>query len=545
MINFFIDQHGCAKNQVDGELICSRLSACGYTQTFDAQKADIIIINSCGFIESAKKESLDAVYAAKYQNPNAKILLAGCLAERYADVFKTELPEADAIFGNGDIAKIDEVVAALTNNKSLADGKLHTDEYISKTGQQVVLKPEQRGVCAGKRTHFLSYRGAAFVKTTEGCSNHCTFCAIPIIRGELRSRPAKEIIAEIKQLLAQGFYEINLIGQDLAAYGTGDSDDVYGDGKSECNRSEMGKTSKVGAEKKSALAHLLDDISALQGDFRVRLLYIHPDHFNRDILPIIKRDNRIAHYFDIPFQSGSDKIIHAMNRKGTATEYKRLIDDIRAVLPDAAIRTTFLTGFPSESEEDALQTKEFLKSIQSDWSGCFTYSREEDTPAYDMKKRVPQKIAKARADELQKLQSEITAKRLRQRTGKEYDVLIEEVVNTADASENADDNAPDDASDNLSGGASDNNTNFAIARAWFQAPEVDGNIVVRFDADDKEAALAIKSGNVVRVFADRENGIDLEARFIKPVHVASITQDVTNNIAKNTQRLYFAPEESE
>lgn len=522
-MTFFIDQHGCAKNQVDGELICTRLNECGYEQIFDAEKADIIIINSCGFIESAKKESLDAVYEARKQNPAAKILLAGCLAERYANIFADELPEADAIFGNGDVLRIDEIVGKMMAKKKRSVSESHSAKGGRAAGEShsamrlPVLKSEQKGVCSGNRTNFLSYRGAAFVKVTEGCNNCCTFCAIPIIRGSLRSRRESEIVAEIEKLVSQGFYEINLIGQDLAAYGTGEND-----------------------LPEENLTRLLERISELDGCFRLRLLYIHPDHFNRDILPVIKNDSRIVPYFDIPFQSGSDTIIHAMNRKGNAKEYKRLVDDIRKELPDAAIRTTFLTGFPGESDDDANATREFLCSIESDWSGCFTYSREEDTPAYNMKKRVTQKIAKVRADELQKLQAEITARRLHERIGKEYDVLIEEVVDASNAASE---------SHSANGSPSDDGVMFAIGRAWFQAPEVDGSVVVRFDKDDRLACDAVKPGNVVRVFADGVNGVDVDARFLRDAF-ASGGQSASGSFSASAGRvsgesdLLFAPEES-
>ena len=179
MTKFFIDQHGCAKNQVDGELIIARLLSLGMEQTFDASEANFIIVNSCGFIESAKKESLDAVCAARRDYPGAKILLTGCLAERYANVFNEALPEADGIFGNGNIDKIDETIREMM------------------AGGRPVHIYKQEGVCTGERKVFLAYKGSAFVKITEGCSNHCSFCAIPVIRGELRSRPAESIINEI------------------------------------------------------------------------------------------------------------------------------------------------------------------------------------------------------------------------------------------------------------------------------------------------------------------------------------------------------------
>ncbi len=460
MTKFFIDQHGCAKNQVDGELIISRLIETGLEQTLEPSEADFIIVNSCGFIESAKKESLDAVYSARKNYPHAKILLTGCLAERYAQTLKDALPEADAIFGNGNLSKIAETV------RNMLAGGRPVEVYA------------QEGVCAGERNVILSYRGSAFVKITEGCSNHCSFCAIPVIRGELRSRPADSIIQEMQSLLARGIVEFNLIGQDLAAYGTGAAD-FDADGRSLVIDGDTAK---------SALCRLFEKISALDGNFVVRPLYIHPDHFNTDILDVMKGDSRFLPYFDIPFQSGDDQIIHRMNRRGTFERYAALVDSIRRVFPDAALRTTFLTGFPGETDENAENTVRFLKTIKSDWSGCFPYSREEDTPAYDLKRRVPAKLAKARADRLCAVQAELTRESLERRVGNEYDVLIEEVV--------------------------EGDEGLAIGRAWFQAPDVDGSVVVRYEKDVGTEKDFVLPGRFVRVKILSSSDVDLDGVFV-------------------------------
>lgn len=493
--SFFIDQHGCAKNKVDGELIMNRLSKLGLTQTFDVSKADLIVVNSCGFIESAKAESLNAVYGARKEYPNAKILLAGCLAERYAEIFKTELPEVNGIFGNGDLSKIDEVIK---------------DIY---SGNRPVLVLPQKGVCCGERDTLLTFKGSAYVKITEGCNNRCTFCAIPIIRGNLRSRTANDIIEEIKTLISQGIYEINLIGQDSAAWGTGEDDNVFGNGKEPlAHINAQGEFE--GAEKESALARLLKMISALPGAFRLRLLYIHPDHFNRDILPVIKNDSRLLAYFDVPFQSGDDSVIKTMNRIGTTQLYKSLIADIRKVLPDATIRTTFMTGFPGETDEFAQNTYDFLDAIKPDWSGCFEYSREEDTPAYSFKNRVVKKTATARANRLVQLQSSITKEKMLSRVNNEYDVLVEEVL----------------------GANEENDSCFAIGRAWFQSPEVDGSVVIRYEAENAEAVNAIKTGRIVKVRIVASGDVDLDGIFIS---------DSPINKELAPSKLTFAPELTE
>ncbi|MBQ3801477.1 MAG: 30S ribosomal protein S12 methylthiotransferase RimO [Treponema sp.] len=451
---FFLDQHGCAKNQVDGELLIARLEAKGLARVEDPADADLIIVNSCGFIESAKKESLDSVMDARASYPDAKILLAGCLAERYADVFRTELEEADGILGNGDLSLIDGAVDSLFS------------------GGRPVIKAPQKGVCGGDRDSLLSFKGSAYVKITEGCDNHCTFCAIPIIRGDLRSRPVAEVTDEVRSLVGRGVKEINLIGQDLAAYGCGKGDGFTDKGK-------------------SFLRELMEAIAAVPGKFWVRLLYIHPDHFNTDILDLMEKDPRFLPYFDIPFQSGDDGIIRAMNRHGSAETYVNLIRTIRARFPESAIRTTFLTGFPGEDEAAAENTRAFLREIRSDWSGCFAYSSEEGTPAARMKGKVPHKKAEARAAALTEIQAAITQERLRARVGKLYDVLVEEIIENKDGTDEG----------------------LAIGRAWFQAPEVDGSVVISYDLDDAEAVREIVPGALVRVRAVASSEFDISAEW--------------------------------
>ena len=449
MASFYIDQYGCAKNQTDGELLCSYLEKAGFKYTEEPSKATFIIINSCGFIKSAKQESINAVCEAKAAYPKAKIILAGCLAERYANDLFEVMPELDGIFGNGDLSKITEYMKTVT-----AAAKKQT--------RAVPAIFPQQGVCTADRTRLFGFKGSVYVKITEGCSNNCSFCAIPLIRGAVRSRAPKEIVDEIKVLVKSGNYEINLIGQDLAAYSSNGCD----------------------------LAELLKKISAIKGHFIVRTLYIHPDHFNTNILEIFKNDTRFVPYFDIPFQSGDDTIIRAMNRKGTAKKYVSLVKKIRAELPQAAIRTTFLTGFPGETDEAAENTKSFLQKIAPMWSGCFAYSREEGTPAYSFKNRVPVRTAKQRAAALEQLQQPITRAQLEKYVGKDLEILVEEVFEQ------------------------EQEEGLALGRAWFQAPEVDGCIVVRYDKDDERQCKKMFPGNVVKVRILCCTGVDLDSRLL-------------------------------
>ncbi|MDD6486929.1 MAG: 30S ribosomal protein S12 methylthiotransferase RimO [Spirochaetales bacterium] len=447
---FFLDQHGCAKNQVDGELIIGHLAEDGWVRTDEPEKASLIIVNSCGFIESAKAESINSVIQARAQYPNAKILLAGCLAERYQKEFDESFEEVDGILGNGDISLVRQAV------KELEQGKKPS------------IKAPQNGVCAGERPELLSFSGSAFVKITEGCNNRCTFCAIPIIRGNLRSRPIDEIVAEISTLLLRGVFEINLIGQDLASYG---KDFENKDGSS------------------SMLVKLLEEICAIKGNFWLRLLYIHPDNFPKDLIDAIKKDERILPYFDIPFQSGDNDIILSMNRHGNAETYKQLVAKIRKELPDSVLRTTFLTGFPGEDEARFENTLAFLKQIEPDWSGCFAYSPEEGTPAEKMKaKRVSERTAKKRCKMLEEAQQTITEKRLARHCNQKCDVLIEEIVPFKEGEE----------------------TGFVIGRAWFQAPEVDGAAVISYDVTDSRQVSQISVGARIPVMISSVRGVDIE-----------------------------------
>jgi ribosomal protein S12 methylthiotransferase len=482
---FFLDQHGCAKNQVDGEILIGLLLSRGWAKTDNPEDAALIIVNSCGFIESAKKESLDAVITARTAYPGAKVLLAGCLAERYSADLVEGLPEADAFFGNGDLSRVGE----------LLDELFPASSKVSPV--RPVLVPAQQGVCCGERPAFLSFPRSAFVKITEGCNNCCSFCAIPLIRGNLRSRAITEIVDECASLIARGVFELNLIGQDLAAFGCGTDDDVF-----------SVKTAPVAGA--SPLSALLRAISALPGDFRVRLLYIHPDHFPRDILPVMTADTRFLPYFDIPFQSGDEGVIHAMNRVGSPEIYRTLVADIRAAFSSAkspygtvALRTTFLVGFPGETDPAFESTARFLADIRSLWSGAFTWSCEENTPAADMKKRVPKKTARARLEALQAIQTRITPEELAVFMGKTVEVLVEELIPASESS------AADTAE---ASGPAIPESRLALGRAWFQAPEVDGAVVLQFEDNQKDkAGQPIGPGSVVDAVIMAVNGVDLEA----------------------------------
>ena len=315
-----------------------------------------------------------------------------------------------------------------------------------------------------------------------------------------------DIVDECRILASRGVFELNLIGQDLAAYGCGEGDSV--DGSSGDRTPDSAALEPPAAP--SPLSRLLRALSALEGDFRIRLLYIHPDHFPRDILPVMTADTRFYPYFDIPFQSGDEDILARMNRKGSAEKYRRLLADIRAAFAAAkspygtvALRTTFLTGFPGETDESFETTARFLADIRSMWSGSFTWSCEEGTGAADMKKRVPKKTAKTRLDTLQEIQIRVTPEELRFFVGKTVEVLVEELIAEPV-------NSPDAGTDD--GGIPVPASRLALGRAWFQAPEVDGSVVLQFEDDQKDRdGMPIGPGSRVDAYIMAVNGVDVEA----------------------------------
>jgi ribosomal protein S12 methylthiotransferase len=464
---YYVDPFGCVKNQVDAENMMLHLNNAGWAAAADAADADLIIVNSCGFIESAKQESINAVLGWRKLYPGKKILLSGCLAQRYAQELAQSLPEADGFFGVDNIADIATKAELLMRHK---DRRLVTDENCIQSQHcfnASSANDNPRSPIPDPYSPFLrpllSLPGSAYVKISEGCGNRCTFCAIPLIRGPLRCRTVTDIVDECKGLLARGVKELCIIGQDIGSYRSGDA----------------------------GLPELLNAIAELSGDFWVRLLYIHPDHFPLPILDSMERDRRFLPYFDIPFQHASVKILSAMNRRGAAETYISLVETIRRRLPAAVVRTTFLAGFPGETDADFASLLDFQEKIRPDWLGCFSYSREEGTPACTMKGRVSKKIAARRQREIEERQIPITEKNMDRFVGQNLDVLLEEQFSVG--------------TDDIEG------ENLWLGRLYCHAPEVDGAAVIAGAADGAE----LKAGDILpcRVIARR--GFDLEVRLSK------------------------------
>ena len=441
-MKFYIENLGCAKNQVDAEQIITSLKKKGW-EYCSAEDSDLIIVNTCGFIKPAKEESINTTLAFKNQYPDKKIIMAGCLAQRYGETFAESFSELDGIFGNRNPEAVSDAVDFFEKG-----GKVYFPENNDITLDKEL--PE-----ADRRTEFLSFQGSTYVKIAEGCSNNCSYCAIPLIKGPVKSRKKDKVIEEIKSLLDDGFFEINLIAQDLASYGI-----------------ESGK---------SDLISLLEEISDLKGDFWIRLLYMHPDRFDIRVADICRKDSRIVPYFDIPFQHASEKILRKMGRTGSSSVYLETIGKIRKKLENAVIRSTFLLGFPGETKKDLDEVEKFIREAEIDWAGFFIYSREEGTAAYSYSSPLGRyfsvKRAEKRKKELEELQQSISVKRLDRFIGKEIRVIVEERVEGEE---------------------------LFLCRGYMNAPDIDGLVVLHGSGND------FKPGQTARCRIIKVNNVDLE-----------------------------------
>lgn len=376
---------GCAKNLVDTETMLARLASAGYEITPEETEADVIIVNTCAFIESAKRESIDNILDVAWLKEHRSlkgIIVTGCLAERYKDDIFTEIPEVDAVVGIGGEKSIVEAVASVLNKKRFSD--YFDKEKSLLGGERVVTTPD-----------FTAY-----LKIAEGCDNRCTYCAIPLIRGGFRSRTMEDIIAEAKDLEALGVKELNLIAQDTSRYGL----DIYG---------------------KYSLAELAHRITEETSIPWVRLLYCYPDKITDELIAEMRDNPRIVKYLDIPIQHISDKVLRAMNRHGDSAMIKDAVARVRAAIPDITLRTTLIVGFPGETQEDFDKLCEFVKEAKFDRLGAFTYSREEDTPAYDLPDQIDEQVKQDRYDIIMKEQMHIAAEKNEALVGKKLRVLCE------------------------------------------------------------------------------------------------------------------------
>jgi len=437
---------GCPKNRIDTEIMLHEVLSAGYEVTPNETEADIIIINTCAFIESAKRESIDNILDAarlKESRSLRGIIVTGCLSERYRDAIFDELPEVDALLGVGSIHNIVEALKSVAARGRLRERKKYSSF-------------ESCGNFSGKRV-LTTPNYWAYLKIAEGCDNRCAYCAIPNIRGPFRSRPMEDIIKEAKQLEELGVRELNLVAQDTTRYGI----DLFG---------------------KPALPGLLRALTDNTSIPWIRLLYCYPDLVTDELVDELRDNPRILKYIDLPVQHISDRMLSAMNRRGGSAAIKRAITKLREAVPGIVIRTTFITGFPGETEEDFAELCEFVKETRFDRAGFFPYSREEDTPAYDLPDQIDEETKQSRAGILMELQQKISRERNRKMIGSTITVLCEGYDKT--------------------GGR-------YLGRSEADAPEIDG--LVYFESDKK-----IAPGSFVEVIITDALDYDLVGRAETP-----------------------------
>ena len=406
---------GCPKNQVDAEHMLALIDAAGCEIVDYVDGCDVVIVNTCGFIDDAKKEAIENILdmvELKKEGIISKIIVTGCLAQRYKDEIVTEIPEVDAVVGigaNGDIVKtIEEVMSGVDTIE-----KYPPRIDLPLEGQRILTTPQYW----------------AYLKIGEGCSNRCTYCTIPSIRGNMRSRSMENVIEEAKQLAESGVKELILIAQDTTSYGL----DLYGELK---------------------LPELLNELCKIDSIEWIRLLYCYPDRITDELIETMKKQEKIVNYIDLPLQHADDKILKAMNRRGDQAMIRNVIEKLRTEIPDVVIRTTFIVGFPGEGEDEFENLAVFVNEIEFDRLGVFTFSAQEGTPAYDMEDQVEEDVKTRRGEIIMQDQYSIMEEKNNEKIGKTYKVIVEDY---------------DGYSDSYTG------------RTYMDAPEIDG--LVRFTSD--------------------------------------------------------------
>ena len=422
---FFISL-GCDKNLVDSEDMLGALASEGYEITDYEEEADIVVINTCCFIHDAKEESIQAILEMAELKKKGKckvLVITGCLAERYRDEITTEIPEVDIVLGNGSWDQLlPAIKTALGGQRCLMFDPLTTIPQV----------PGKRMLTTGG--HY------AYLKIADGCEKRCTYCIIPKIRGNYRSVPMERLIQQTKELAEQGVKELIIVAQETTVYGK----DLYG---------------------KKSLHILLKELCKIQGIQWIRVLYCYPEEIYPELIQTMAEEKKICHYLDLPIQHASDIILKKMGRRTTRQQLIDMIDTLRREIPDIVLRTTLITGFPGETQEDHEQLMDFVDQMEFQRLGVFTYSQEEDTPAARMEGQIPEEIKKERQAELMELQQEISAEYGESMIGKELVVMIEGKV--------ADENA-------------------YVGRTYGDAPSVDGYIFV-------QTGELLMSGDFVKV----------------------------------------------
>jgi len=411
---------GCPKNLVDSEVMLGTLSRQGYTITSNKEEADVLVVNTCGFIDTAKQESIDTILEmAELKNSGncKKLVVAGCLAERYRNDIRKEIPEIDFVFGPDELGRILEAV-------QLEDGGIVPDISIDAlyTSREVPTIPRV----------LTTPSHMAYLKISEGCDHVCTFCAIPGFRGKFRSRSVNDLVAETRRLADQGVREVVLVSQDTMAYG---KDLGLADG----------------------ITTLLRQLAGVDGLKWVRFLYCYPNTVTESLIRLVAEEERLCKYFDIPYQHASRNVLERMKRGGNRDVYERQIENIRKWNPDAGLRTSFITGFPGETEEDFKEVLTFMKNSAFDNVGVFLYSDEEGTGAFDLDNKIARRTAVRRRNQVMKTQAGISKRKLRQMVGRRVEVLVE--------------------------GMSEESELLLKGRMETQAPDIDGHVLISDTGD--------------------------------------------------------------
>ncbi len=429
---------GCPKNLVDSEVMLGIIEKYHIEITNDPEAAEIIIVNTCGFIESAKQESIDTILsmsAYKTEGCCRYLIVTGCLAQRYAQELFQDMPEVDAIVGTNVYKDIAQVIERVMQGQRV----LHLSETDFEKINLEGLQGNERNLPDPRKLTTPSYM--AYLKIAEGCDNFCSFCAIPLIRGRYTSKPYEQIMAEARELVERGVKELIVIAQDTTRYGQ----DLYG---------------------KLRLAELLHDLNALPGLKWIRVLYSYPNTFTDELIEAYATLPKVCHYVDLPLQHASDRLLHAMRRRDKLSETKKLLKKLRERIPDIVIRTTFIVGFPGETEEDFAILKEFVTEQKFENAGVFQYSQEENTVAATLPEQIPEETKQERYDELMAIQAGVSEDVHRSMEDRELEVVVEGYESEED--------------------------NLAAARSYREAPDIDGSIFV-------ENAPGLNPGDFIRV----------------------------------------------
>ncbi|MEW6379562.1 MAG: 30S ribosomal protein S12 methylthiotransferase RimO [bacterium] len=464
---------GCPKNLVDSEIALGQLQQAGFTITFDENEAEVVVINTCSFIEDAKQESIDTILEVaegKDTGSLKQLVVMGCLAQDFGEELRRQIPEIDLVIGTGMISRIGEICRESITGKS--------DRSSVWIEEPDFLYTEHMPRIRATLPH------AAYVKIAEGCSNCCSYCLIPRLRGKLRSRPADSIVAESRALVRQGVREINLIAQDTTAYG---------------------RDLPSGQDK---LVPLLRRLAGLEGIHWIRLLYTYPDSISRELLECMAEEPRICNYLDIPIQHINDGILQAMNRRSSRSGIENTLGLIREILPDAILRTSLMVGFPGEGKKQFEELRDFAAAARFDRLGVFAFSPQEGTPAARMKDQVSRKIKEQRRNEILRLQAEISRQKNQQLVGTVQEVIID----CAGAGEdNAADPAVDDrtAGDGVAGDRAPADNTFAIGRTFGHAPDIDGAVYLM------PGDIPCAAGEIHPVRIIRATDYDLFAEILK------------------------------